>query len=368
MSCNIFRLLFFVNVNKLIYFYVSYTNLAGNIDNFLGCDFYRKIANDTNIPPEDVQKYILATSNFAKEMQTDINNYVTKDRINNASFRQKLDPIKKNNLRRQNPLELVFEDISTFDAENPIVRSVLRELEDGKKLPSGDLVKKVPGPPGIDFAIRNGLNRLKERKKNTSPPQPPPSFSFNFPSLPPPPADSYILPPPPTNQIFSPQPALPPPSSSFPFPTQPTVPSKFYFGSQTQTLTREKEETKNKVPLDDNKIDELPEIPKIELGDRLANVLEMEGGEILEDDFLKAKELEDKNIEEIKEDYEFDKLKMHLMKELFHYSLIFSVVGNICQKVLNVPASSCHLMTKTLDLLIFFALINVKILRQITVY
>ena len=58
-------------------------------------------------------------------MQTDINNYMTKDRINNASFRQKLDPIKNNTLRRQNQLELVFEDILTFDAENPIVGSLL---------------------------------------------------------------------------------------------------------------------------------------------------------------------------------------------------------------------------------------------------
>ena len=59
-------------------------------------------------------------SDFAKGMQTDINNYATRDRTNNASFSQKLDPMKKNILRRQNPLELVFEDISTFSAENLI--------------------------------------------------------------------------------------------------------------------------------------------------------------------------------------------------------------------------------------------------------
>ena len=62
-------------------------------------------------------------------MQTDINNYVTRERINNASFRQKLDPIKKNILTRQNPFELVFGDISTFHAENPIYGSLLRELD-----------------------------------------------------------------------------------------------------------------------------------------------------------------------------------------------------------------------------------------------
>ena len=70
-----------------------YRNLEDNVDTFLGCDFYGRIANDADIPSEDVQKYILATSDFAKSMQTDFNHYVTRDRVNNASFRQKLDPI-----------------------------------------------------------------------------------------------------------------------------------------------------------------------------------------------------------------------------------------------------------------------------------
>ena len=108
-----------------------YRNLADNIDTT--SDFYSRIAADADIPKEDVQKYILATSDFAKSIQTDINHYVTRDRINNASFRQRLDPISKNILRRQNPLELVCEDISTFDAENPIVESFLREINIKKK-------------------------------------------------------------------------------------------------------------------------------------------------------------------------------------------------------------------------------------------
>ena len=99
-----------------------YRNLADSIDT--SSDFYLRIADDANIPKEDVQKYLLATSDFAKSIQTDINHYVTRDRINDASFRQKLDLISKNILRRQNPLELVFEDISTFDAENPRVGSL----------------------------------------------------------------------------------------------------------------------------------------------------------------------------------------------------------------------------------------------------
>ena len=110
-------------------------------------------------------------SDFAKGMQTVINHYVTKDRINNVSFRQKLDPIVKNIIRRQNPLELVFEGISTFDAEDRIV---------GKKDFASDLIKKARRPPGLDITLRSKLNKLKNKSEpkdnnnNLSPPEPPP--------------------------------------------------------------------------------------------------------------------------------------------------------------------------------------------------
>ena len=110
-----------------------YRNLADNVNNFTGSDFYTSIAADTNIPRGDVQKCNLATSDFVKGIQTEINHYIMTDRINDTSFRQKLDPITKNILRRQNPLELVFADISKFDAENPIVGSLLRETDIKKK-------------------------------------------------------------------------------------------------------------------------------------------------------------------------------------------------------------------------------------------
>ena len=94
-------------------------------------------------------------------MQTDINHYVTKDRINDASFRQKLDPMGKNILRRQNPLELAFEDISTFDAENPIVGSLLREIDIKKKQSDSDFIKSLPSKPGKEFEIQKRLDRLR---------------------------------------------------------------------------------------------------------------------------------------------------------------------------------------------------------------
>ena len=127
-----------------------YRNLASNVDSAVTSDFYGRIADDADIHSSDVQKYLLATSDFAKGMQNDINHYVTRDRLNNASFRQMLDPISKNIFRHQNSLELVFEDISTFDAQNPVVGSLLRELDIGKKDLASELIKKAPRP-GVDF-------------------------------------------------------------------------------------------------------------------------------------------------------------------------------------------------------------------------
>ena len=138
-----------------------YRNLSDNVDNFLGSDFYSRITADPDIPKQDVQKYILATSDFAKSIQTVINYYVTRDRTNVASFRQKLDPISKNILRRQNPLELVFEDISTFDAGNPIVGSFLREMDLKKKQTDSDFIKSLPSHPGKEFEIKKRLDKLK---------------------------------------------------------------------------------------------------------------------------------------------------------------------------------------------------------------
>ena len=122
---------------------------------------FSRITADVNIQREDVQKYILATSDFAKSIQTDSNHYVTKDRINDASFRERLDPISKNILRRQNPLELVFEDISTFDAENPIVGSLLREIYIKKKQSDSDFIKSLPSHPGKEFEIKKRLDKLR---------------------------------------------------------------------------------------------------------------------------------------------------------------------------------------------------------------
>ena len=43
-----------------------YRNLGDNVDSFSESDFYGRIANDADVSSQDVQRYLLATSNFSK--------------------------------------------------------------------------------------------------------------------------------------------------------------------------------------------------------------------------------------------------------------------------------------------------------------
>lgn len=85
------------------------------------------------------------------------------------------------------------------------------------------------------------------------------------------------------------------------------APSWNLFRSQTQTLTREKEEIKDSVQKElDNKTDELTDPPKLEPGNTLINLLGAEADDFLENKFVNKKEQEDAVLELVKEEYNFN--------------------------------------------------------------
>ena len=66
---------------------------------------------------------------------------IPKDRLNETSFRRKLDLIFKNILRRQNPLKLVFKECLTYDVQNPLIGSLIKKIDIGKKDIASELKK-----------------------------------------------------------------------------------------------------------------------------------------------------------------------------------------------------------------------------------
>ena len=67
---------------------------------------------------KDVKKFVLANSDFGEESQGELDLYVTNNRLNEASFRRRLDPISKNIIRNKNPIEILLKDVRHFDAQN----------------------------------------------------------------------------------------------------------------------------------------------------------------------------------------------------------------------------------------------------------
>ena len=185
--------------------------------------------------------------------------YVTSDRLNNTSFGQKLNPIAKNIYRRE-PLELVFKDISTFDAQNPIIGSLFGEIDVGKK-DTSKLLKKAPNIKEVE--IQSRLEALKRRNddgdNNIFPPPPPTNFpppttNFSPPTnYPSPPLLNFLPPPeiPPT--LFESLPSPPPLFPTTPKFNLPTNDIQLTIGRTTKFGVVEAAKSEQELPKNDVK-------------------------------------------------------------------------------------------------------------------
>ena len=108
-----------------------YKGFLDGTDFSLDNDFQQQVVN--NPLSEDVKKFLLVTSDFGEEIQGELDLCVTNNRLNEASFRRRLDPISKNIIRNKNPIELLFKDVKHFDAQNPVIGSLIKEVDVGKK-------------------------------------------------------------------------------------------------------------------------------------------------------------------------------------------------------------------------------------------
>ena len=174
--------------------------------------------------------------------------------------------------------------------------------------------------------VKRYWNRTKKSNNNnnnlSSPSSPPSLLHGPGPFIPPPPPLPFQHPLPVFNSFQTPPPRsdssfgnfhIPAQLSSGTFGNRERGLSGKILGSQTQTPTREKE--KEKVFQDsvqkelDDTIFELPDHPRLELGDGLLNSLVVEVDDILEQKYVNKKQEEDAVLEQIKEDYNFDEIK-----------------------------------------------------------
>ena len=121
-----------------------YKDRANGVDVDLPSTVANKILAEGQPLTDDIKNFLLGTSEYAKDIQLEIDLYVTGGRHNQASFRLKLDPIKKSVWRTEKPLALFFKDVANFDAQNPIIGSLLREIDLGKNKTKSSLISTAP--------------------------------------------------------------------------------------------------------------------------------------------------------------------------------------------------------------------------------
>ena len=153
------------DVKKLTNFSRAYSRLfykekARDLKTDIGSVAAQKIDGENEPLTEDVKDFLQATTDYIQEIQSDIDLYVALGKHNEASFRRKLDPIEKNVWRKENPLELVFKEISNFDAQTPVIGFLLREIASEKNTLSSFLEK---AHLINDVVLRHRFERLKRK-------------------------------------------------------------------------------------------------------------------------------------------------------------------------------------------------------------
>ena len=137
-----------------------YKDWLGGIDFSEDTDFQQSIVNKT--PSEDVKKFLLTTSDFGNEIQGELNLYRMDGTLNSAIFRRKLDPISKNVIRNESPIEFLFKNLKHFDAQNPVIGNLIKEIDIGKKKDLSKILKGAPGIIDLELMLRlKGLEMIK---------------------------------------------------------------------------------------------------------------------------------------------------------------------------------------------------------------
>ena len=76
-----------------------------------------------------MRTFLLATSDFGKNIQENLNTVVTDGKFNNGIIRHTLDLTDKNIFGIPNSLEVAFKDIWKFDSQNPVIGNLLCQIE-----------------------------------------------------------------------------------------------------------------------------------------------------------------------------------------------------------------------------------------------
>ena len=109
-----------------------------------------------------MQKYLMATGLMQDTIQENLNMVVTDGGFNNASIRRELDTKYPFVMKNSNPIHVVFKDKAKFYVQNPVVSSLIAQVQENKAREREYLKQLGQAPPIQDVDISRRPHELKD--------------------------------------------------------------------------------------------------------------------------------------------------------------------------------------------------------------
>ena len=123
------------------------------------------VLKDGKVDDLTLQKYLLATDLMQDTIQENLNIIVTNGSFNNVFIRIEMDTKYPSVMKKSNPINVVFKDEAKFDVQNPVVGSLIAQVQENKKK-EREYLKQLSKVPSItDINIGKRLRELKDFNK-----------------------------------------------------------------------------------------------------------------------------------------------------------------------------------------------------------
>ena len=109
-----------------------------------------------------LQKYFLATGLMQETIQENLNMAFTDGDFNNASIRRELDTKYLSVMKKSDPIDMVFKDKVQLDVQNPMVGSLIAQVQENKAKVKAYLKQLSQAPLVKDTDIGRRLQELKD--------------------------------------------------------------------------------------------------------------------------------------------------------------------------------------------------------------
>ena len=113
----------------------------------------KDVIKDSIMDNLNLRKYLLATVLLKDCIQDSLNITAVVGKLNNASARRALDTKYPSVMKKSNPIDNFYKDKAKFDSQNPIIGTLLTQIQSGKTKTEKAIENQLKGVPSMMMII-----------------------------------------------------------------------------------------------------------------------------------------------------------------------------------------------------------------------